>query len=93
MEIKLEFDKTTSRLSGNPFGKKVYSEQVEKYYKDYSEQLILVFPDHITKVASSFSQGFFTLLVAEIGYEGINEKVTIKAGSNKVAEEIMRRIR
>lgn len=92
MEIKLEFDKTTSRLSGNPFGKKVYSEQVEKQYKDYTEQLILVFPDHIKNVASSFVQGFFTLLVAEIGYEGINEMVTIKAGNKRIAEKIMERI-
>lgn len=92
MKVNLIFDKTTSRLAGNPYGKEMYHAQVEDKYKDYSEELIIVFPDNIKKVASSFVQGFFTALVSEIGYEGIAEKVTVKAESDELAKEIMERI-
>lgn len=92
MRIILNFDKTTSRLAGNPYGKEVYHSQVKDKYIDYSEPLVVVFPDNIKKVASSFVQGFFTELVSKIGYEGIEEKVTIKAGSPKIAEDILGRI-
>ncbi|MDG4984412.1 hypothetical protein OGZ51_09680 [Lactococcus lactis] len=93
MRIILNFDKTTSRLAGNPYGKEVYHSQVEDKYINYSEPLTVVFPDNIKKVASSFVQGFFTVLVSKIGYEGIEEKVTIEAGSPKIAEDILGRIR
>lgn len=93
MRIILSFDKTTSRLAGNPYGKEVYHSQVEDIYTDYSKPLTIVFPDNIKKVASSFVQGFFTDLVSKIGYEGIEERITIEAGSQKVIDEIIGRMR
>ncbi|MDT2872879.1 hypothetical protein P7H79_05785 [Lactococcus lactis] len=92
MRIILNFDKTTSRLSGNPYGKEVYHSQVEDKYTDYSEPLVLVFPDHIKRVAFSFVQGFFTDLVSKIGFEGIANNITIEAGSQKVIDQIINRI-
>ncbi|MGF2154926.1 hypothetical protein [Lactococcus lactis] len=92
MRIILDFDKTTSRLSGNPYGKEVYHSQVEDKYTDYSEPLTLVFPNHIKKVAFSFVQGFFTDLVSKIGYEGIENNIKIEAGDQKIVDEIISRI-
>lgn len=93
MEIKLKFENTTTRLAGNPYGKEIYDSQVKGKYEDFSEPLIIVFPDNITKVASSFVQGFFTFLVSEIGYSGVFEKVTIKSSSDDISQKIMERIR
>lgn len=90
--IELKFDKTVSGLSGYPFAKSEYQKQVKEKYTNYSEKLVIVFPDNIEKVASSFVQGFFEDLVNEIGYEGIEKNVTIKSKNDKLAQLIFERL-
>lgn len=90
--IELKFDKTVSGLAGYPFAKSEYQKQVKEKYTNYSERLVIVFPDNIEKVASSFVQGFFEDLVNEIGYEGIEKNVTIKAKNDKLAQLIFERL-
>lgn len=82
--INLSFDKSTSRLAGNPYGKSVYKEQL-KDNLDFQKVNVIVFPDNIEKVASSFIQGLFEEIVEEIGYSGVEEKIQIKA-KDKVLE-------
>ncbi|MGR5537057.1 hypothetical protein, partial [Vibrio mediterranei] len=74
------------------FAKSEYQKQVKEKYTNYSEKLVIVFPDNIEKVASSFVQGFFEDLVNEIGYEGIEKNVTIKAKNDKLAQLIFERL-
>lgn len=56
--IKLEFDKTLSGLSGSKYGKKSFEDMVKPIYTDYNENIELVFPPNIERVAYSFVQGF-----------------------------------
>lgn len=85
--IELKFDKSTTRLAGNPYGLSVYNEQVKEKI-DFNKLNIIIFPDNIEKAASSFVQGFFAEIVKEIGYSKINEKVEIKTVHEKLRENI-----
>ena len=92
ISIALVFDKTETGLAGNPYGKSVYKKQVKDRYTDFSKKLEIVFPDNIEQVASSFVQGFFSELVDEIGYEGIEQNVSIKAKDETLADTILKRL-
>ena len=85
--IKLSFKKMDTRIGGFPLGEATFNEQVKNYI-DYNKKNIIVFPDQIIKVASSFTQGFFSQIVKDIGYEGIDKLIIIKASSNELEEDI-----
>ena len=87
MEIKLKFENTTTRLAGNPYGKEIYDSQVKGKYEDFSEPLIIVFPDNITKVASSFVQGFFSDLVEKIGFSSVEDRVDILSENPNITKK------
>lgn len=86
-EINLEFDKSITRLYGNPYGREVYEKQVKDKI-NINENNVLVFPPQIIKVSSSFVQGFFTELVNEIGYEELERHITIKSENPKLKDSI-----
>lgn len=86
--IKLEFDKADTRLAGNPLGKQVYKNQVE-HQIDYNCKNIIEFPNHIEKIASSFTQGFFSELVKNIGFVGIEKIIKIRARNEKLEKDMM----
>lgn len=86
-EINLVFDKSTTRLAGNPYGKSVYREQIERKI-DYNKKNIIVFPNNIEKVASSFIQGLFSEIVKNIGYVGISEKIELKSRTEELTKEM-----
>lgn len=85
--IELQFDKCTTRLAGNPYGKTVFKQQVEEKIK-YDCQNIITFPDAIEKVASSFVQGFFAEVIERVGYSGFDDVVIIKAGNRELEKNI-----
>ena len=60
--IRLEFEKSLSGLAGYDFGLAVYYEQIEKKV-NLEGKNILVFPDNVQRVASSFTQGLFAEIV------------------------------
>lgn len=74
--IELSFDKKLSGLAGYQYGLSEYKRQVEGKI-DFDKDIILIFPDNIVRIASSFIQGFFEELVGEIGVSGIEERVKI----------------
>lgn len=86
-QILLSFDKSTTRLAGNPYGKAVYKEQLENKidFKDLNE---IIFPDYIEKVASSFTQGLFEEIVRKIGYSGVDKIIKIKAKDAELEKNI-----
>lgn len=90
-QIELIFNKTYSGIAGRAYGQEVYREQVESARGD-AERLILVFPDHIKRVAASFIQGFFSELKSELGVQGTRDYVEIKASTDELAEKISNRI-
>lgn len=86
--INLEFDKSTTRLAGNPYGKEEFEEQV-KAKINYDMINIIKFPDNIEKIASSFTQGFFSEVINKVGYDEFKNLITIEAKNPKLVKEIL----
>ena len=85
--IKLEFDKAATRLAGNSYGKSEFEKQVKDKI-NYEVLNIIIFPDQIEKIASSFTQGFFAEVIEKIGYARFNEVIKIEAKDEKLANTI-----
>lgn len=90
-EIKLSFDKTVTRLAGNPYGRLVYEEQV-KGKVDYNEVVYITFPDEIIYIASSFVQGFFDEIIKKVGVLGVGRQVIITANGIDVNKTIIKNL-
>lgn len=75
----LEFDKTITKLAGNQLGKIVFREQLQSNI-DYNNEIIIIFPERIDTIASSFIQGLFEDIVRNIGISGIEKQVHIESG-------------
>lgn len=94
-EIILHFKKDETRLAGFNFGKETYTKQVrEKIYKDgiLDKHIVIVFPDQIERVASSFIQGFFLEMINTIGYDEIFHRFEIRTASEKLQKSILENI-
>ena len=85
--INLTFPKTICRLAHNPYGRKIYKEQVEEHI-DFSGQNTIVFPPEIIRASSSFVQGFFTDIIEHIGYEHIREHISIESNNSSLINSI-----
>lgn len=78
--FKLSFDKTVTRLAGFDYGHSVYKTQIENRGIDYDIVPITIeFPDHIILAASSFTQGFFEVIIQKYGYNALDNQVRIIA--------------
>lgn len=86
VKIELKFDNDMTRLAGNPFGREIYNEQV-KDRLDMNAYNIIIFPESIVGIASSFVQGFFSDIVNKIGLYEFNNKIQIIA-NEKVEKKI-----
>ncbi|KOP31159.1 hypothetical protein ADM98_01755 [Exiguobacterium sp. BMC-KP] len=89
--FELEIDNTVTKLAGNPLGKKIYQSQVLKEI-DYEKEIMIVFPDRIDTIASSFIQGFFEDMVSKIGVNGIVSQVTIKSSIPDIKDLIVKNL-
>lgn len=89
MIIELDFEKDLTRLAGYPFGVRVYEEQVKNNIVNFDDKIIIKFPERIEKIASSFTQGFFSNIVSQIGYGGVEEKVEIITRSKELSKSVM----
>jgi len=86
--INLTFDKLTTSLAGNAYGRQVFKKQVAEV--DCDAKYEISFPDQIELIATSFIQGFFDEFVNIMGLEGISNNVTIKAaGISNIKEYVM----
>lgn len=86
-KIELSFDKAQTCLAGFPYGEDVYKQQVEGKI-NIDDNVEIVFPDQIEMVASSFVQGFFSVLVKQIGYLGIEKNIDIKSSSDELTQSM-----
>lgn len=94
-EINLNFEKSQTRLAGFIFGESVYNEQIKNKIfdgKKIKEKVIIIFPNQIEKVASSFVQGLFSELINTIGYSEIERTFEIKASSIELSKKIVENI-
>lgn len=88
-KIILECDKTVTGLAGYEFGESVYQKQCQDKI-DFSGEIVLVFPENIKNLASSFIQGFFKEIVAHIGIIGIEKHVTIISQNEHMKADILK---
>lgn len=73
LEIK---DRSLTKLAGNIYGRKLFEEQVDGKI-NMNEPFVIVFPDQIDYLASSFIQGFFGKIYTEIGREGMEKNFDV----------------
>lgn len=72
--INLVFPKDLTKLAGNSFGTQIFIDQVKNKI-DYNKECIIVFPNQIDRIATSFIQGFFDDILQHIGLSGIKEQI------------------
>lgn len=89
--IHLKFGKAVTRLAGNDYGRQIYQEQVKDII-DFSSVTQIVFPEQIISIASSFVQGFFDEIIANIGILGIGKQIVIVAPSLDVEKKIIKNL-
>lgn len=75
--VKLQFNKSLVAVSGYPFGKKTFNEQMSDF-KKLTGKVIIGFPETIDQVTSSFWQGFFEHWMETEGKATIIECVRIE---------------
>lgn len=91
-EIKLNFDKTITKLAGNELGKHTYNNQVKDKINYTDNEIILIFPERIDLIASSFIQGFFEEIIRNIGISGVENKVVIKSSIEEIKNKIIQNL-
>ena len=89
--IELQFDKTIAGLAANPYGQKIYHEQV-KGKVDENERIEIIFPNRIERIASSFVQGFFADWIDRYGVEWIKTNVTIQVRDDELHSWILKNL-
>ena len=79
LSVVLEIrDRSLTKLAGNSYGRKLFSEQVDGKI-DLDQPFTIEFPEQIDYLASSFIQGFFGKIYTEIGREGMEKNFDIIA--------------
>ncbi|MFA5470694.1 MAG: hypothetical protein WC219_01420 [Acholeplasmataceae bacterium] len=86
--IELIFSNSIVTLTGNPFGRKIYETQVKEKFR-YNEINEILFPEHIEKVAISFSQGLIHEILGKINKNELEKYIVIKASSDELQQKIL----
>lgn len=82
-EIRLEFNKSITKLAGYDHGKDTYIKQIKNHI-DYSTINILVFPENINQLASSFVEGLFEEIIEKIGLSNVEKIFQIKSDGGNI---------
>jgi len=86
--INLVFKKDMTKLAGNSLGKSTFEEQVRNVI-DYNDDIKIVIPQQIDRIASSFIQGFFDEIVKNIGITGVEKKVHVDSSIQNLKSFIL----
>lgn len=88
--IHLKIEDSITGLAGFPYGKAVFDEQVknEVTAADYEQGIEIVFPDKIKRITSSFVQGFFSDLVTQLGYYGVQNSIKVSSSSAALSASV-----
>ena len=78
-KVALEIrDRSLTKLAGNSYGRKLFSEQVDGKI-DLDQPFTIEFQEQIDYLASTIIQGFFGKIYTEIGREGMEKNFDIIA--------------
>lgn len=89
--INLIFDGSMTRVAGNPFGRKVYNEQI-KDQMDLSTKNKIVFPDTVNGVSISFVQGLMYEIVTERGRSYFKNHFELFSNNEKLNDKLQRSV-
>lgn len=78
-------DRSIPELSGYEFGLEIYTSQVG--VENFSEPIIIIFPDYIDGFAISFVQGFISVLLNKVPKNEIRKFMIIKSNKEDLIEE------
>ena len=84
--IKLCFAGGLSSLCGNPFGKKVFEDQVEKFCSE-EEPVEVFFPDSIDSISMSFAQGFVSVIAEKYGMPDVTKHIIVNSAHERVVRK------
>lgn len=90
--IELIFNKSITRIAGNPYGKQIYNEQV-KDKVDLNAVNKIIFPDNINGVSISFVQGLMYEIVEDKGKNYFKEHFELFSNNPVVNEKLQKSIR
>lgn len=90
--IELKFGAAAKDLTGNTFGRKTFEIQVKPYWKDDIQNLVII-PDTIEDIGSSFIQGIYTELKETYGKNQALEHMRLDCDRPAVKEKIEKAIR
>lgn len=85
--IELKFDKTLSNLAGNRFGRKTFQDQIKKCLKMDCVNIVVI-PNVIEDVASSFIQGIYSEMSEKYGRDQATKLMILKSDNNDVMKKI-----
>lgn len=88
-KVNLVFDRNIIYLGGEQLGRMVYNEQVRNNIDFSDNKIVIVFPEHVQQLTSSFVQGFFYEIKNKLGLEGIQKKVFIEDGGKDFKKDII----
>ena len=77
MELKLQFDDELIALGGHLFGMHIWETQVKQYQDQ--PHIILVFPEQISCVTTSFGRGLLDTEIKKLGINTVKRKYTIQS--------------
>lgn len=87
--IKLDFKKDLTKLAGNNFGKQTYANQVSHIIsKKPDDDYIIIIPERIDRIASSFIQGFFDSYIKNYGFSALANHISIQSSIKDINELI-----
>ncbi|WP_277407886.1 hypothetical protein [Lacrimispora xylanisolvens] len=89
--VKLDFKKDITNLAGYEFGQLIYMNQV-KGRINLNNEFEIIFPDHVTAIASSFVQGFFSEIVGVLGLLETERNAKIKASTEDLANSVLEKL-
>lgn len=85
--IRLEFDKVTTNLAGNRYGNEIFEKQIEKNL-DYSKLNIVMFPNAIEDIATSFIEGIYKIIGEKYGKTKALEIMVLRADNCDAQDKI-----
>ena len=90
--IQLGFDKVTTNLAGNQYGNQVFENQIQKKL-DYTKLNIIVFPEVIEDISSSFIKGIYKFIGEKFGKTKALEIMCLHAENFDAQEKIKESIK
>ena len=90
--INLVFDKLIADLAGNPLGRKTFHKQVEPYFLE-GKRNVIVIPENINDVGSSFVQGMYSSIGEKYGKSRALEMMQFDCENSRILEKIDNSIR